>query len=630
MGKVISRCIQNISISLLIAHSSPLLAGPIAIPDSARPGAVRPDLDVEERARIPDGPVPEVVDIPAVIDRPFDIDEGESIVVQQFRLMGASDLPKFDVSIAEIENLLNEIKESSPEGFTIGRLQEVADEITLYYRQKGLILAQAVIPVQTVDSGIVDVEVFEGRLGRVLAEGNKMYDQRLLERPFKHLIGEPVTKDDIEAALLTLTDYPGLSVFGVFQPGLNVGTADMVLKVQQEELLDISIRGDNHGVQETGRVRLRPEVSVNNLLNGADKLTFLQQQAYSPKKSLFQSIEYQRYMTGYMNVGFYWNHNSFQVGGELADSNITGKTKNFGLYMENSHIRSRRKNLSSRVELVSKDAYSQTAGQVTTEDHLGGVVLSMDYDSVDTKNMFDWLIPDAWKNEESSFQTGGINFVNVELTQGLNDFLGGMSSSNQAAIQEANGQTVTSREGNKGGLAAGQYTKLFAAFSRLQTLAPSHSILFRAEAQWSPDLLIASEQYSIGGPDNVRGFEPAYQLLDRAFFFSAEHLINAPFIANKPAFGNRTWGEILQVSLFYDHAIGRLNDPLVNNIQTYESFRSAGLGFRFNIPGAIDSRFMWAWAIGAPNGQDASGDPVNADVGNGRRPQFWGDFTFSF
>ena len=48
-------------------------------------------------------------------------------------------------------------------------IQEAADEVRSYYRERGLILAQVVVPVQTVQEGIIDLQVFVGRLGRVLA-----------------------------------------------------------------------------------------------------------------------------------------------------------------------------------------------------------------------------------------------------------------------------------------------------------------------------------------------------------------------------------------------------------------------------------------------------------------------------
>jgi len=50
----------------------------------------------------------------------------------------------------------------------------------------------------------------------------------------------------------------------------------------------------------------------------------------------------------------------------------------------------------------------------------------------------------------------------------------------------------------------------------------------------------------------------------------------------------------------------------------YDGLKGAGLGLRFNLPGTIESRVFWAWEMG--------GDTT----GNDKRPQIWGDFTYSF
>ena len=232
-------------------------AGPVGLPDSARPGAVRPEQEEssvvpeEEQAVVEPGPQVDALDIPAVIDRPFDVDEGERFIVRQFRLLDAEDLPRFDVNVQEVQALLEQMKSERPEGFTIGHLQETAEEVRSYYRKRGLILAQVIVPVQTVQEGIVDLQVFVGRLGRVLAEGDVMYSSEVLAGVFEDLIGKPISKAEVEAALLRLTDYPGLTVFGVFQPGQLIGTADIVLKVQEEKRFDVALRVDDHGTQVT-------------------------------------------------------------------------------------------------------------------------------------------------------------------------------------------------------------------------------------------------------------------------------------------------------------------------------------------------------------------------------------------
>lgn len=591
--------------------SANLLAGPIGLPDSARPGAVRPDADVQ--STLPKPPPGEVMEIPAVIDRPFDIDEGEKIAVREFRLLDARDLPEFEISLEEVQQLLAGIRAERPEGFTIGRLQEVADQVTRYYREKGLILAQAVVPVQEVEAGVVDIRIFEGLLDRVLVESNEMYDENILRRPFKSLIGQPVTKEAVEAALLTLTDYPGLTVFGVFQPGIKVGSADIVLKVQEEKFYDVALRVDNHGTQETGRVRFRTTVDWNNMMGVSDRLSLTVQESYSPKENTFESISYERHIGASWLAGAFWDMNQFGVKGEFASQQITAESQNTGIWLRKSFLRSRLENLSAELGLTRKESVSKSRAVKRNRDILGVVSLRLDYDSVDTFEMFPFF------DSEDTFQAGGINFAQVEFSRGINSFLGGMGS-NADALEFPTGLRP-SRTGGSRKFAEGQFSKLFVAASRLQTIAPDHSLLLRGEWQWSDDLLVPVEQYSVGGADNVRAFAPAITLFDRAWFLSLEYIVNAPFISDVAFNESRSWGEVLQFSMFYDHAIGRLNDPLVSDDETYESYRGAGFQFRFNLPGTIESRLMWAWAVGAPN---------EGEVGNDRRPQFWGDLTYSF
>jgi hemolysin activation/secretion protein len=140
-------------------------------------------------------------EVPALIDRPLDIEEGPYLVVKEFNMIDAEDYPEHEVSVSEIKSTILDdlLKKQLERGFSIGELQEVADEVTRYYRTKGLILSTAVVPVQTITDGVVDIQVFIGRLGRVVTEGNKTYDLEILEKPFSKLIGQPVTQHEIES-----------------------------------------------------------------------------------------------------------------------------------------------------------------------------------------------------------------------------------------------------------------------------------------------------------------------------------------------------------------------------------------------------------------------------------------------
>ena len=532
------------------------------------------------------------------------------------------DYPQHDVSISEINDLLEGILKDQPErGFSIGEMQEVADEVTRYYRTRGLILSTAVVPVQTITDGIVDIQVFIGRLGRVVTEGNKMYKLNTLEKPFAKLIGQPVTQHEIEEALLILTDFAGLSVFGVFRPGIKVGEADIVLKVQQEKSYDVDYRLDTHGLKETGLNRFRTIVNWNNPLGGADRATVTIQQTYNPKLNNYWSIDYKRYLGRGFTTGAGIFRNFFRIGGDLAANQIAAETINRSFYIEKSFTRGRQRNFSSRITLTQKKSRTQTQSVQTNIDRLTVLAWTLNYDSVDTIHPLRPIYRALFQDTPEGYG-GGLNFLNVTWSRGFNNALGAMGSSGDQF--DGLSESRSGRRGNQAGeFAEGQFEKVTLSYQRLQLLTKNQSLMFATEAQWSNDILSNQELYSIGGPENVRGFPDAQGLFDRAFFFKIEYILNAPFgLASRPAFMNRTWGEVLQFSVFYDFATATNNDPLSNQDPNQQNrwinFKSVGLGLRFNIPGRINSRLMYA-------------NKVGVDLPNDRRyGRLWADFTYSF
>ena len=147
-----------------------------------------------------------------------------------------------------------------------------------------------------------------------------------------------------------------------------------------------------------------------------------------------------------------------------------------------------------------------------------------------------------------------------------------------------------------------------------------HNLLFTSEIMWSPDLLVPLEQYVVGGPDNVRGYRSTEKLFDRAVFGSVEWIINAPFVADVPAFGNRTWGEIIQFSMFYDVASGYLNSALAPTERKAENYNSVGVAFSFNNPKVFSSKLTIAAPVGSGPRPEESG----------WEPKYWLDVNVFF
>jgi hemolysin activation/secretion protein len=395
-----------------------------------------------------------------------------------------------------------------------------------------------------------------------------------------------------------------------------VGMADILLRVQEEKRFAVAVRADNQGTPETGRARGRITMDWNNPTGAADKLSITLQKSWRPNNSLFQAYDYERPLGIWgLKIGASASRNEFDVGGTFAAQGISAKTDNLGGFLQKQFIRSRQRNLSARIDMIRKDSITYRKGTDLNEDRLAVLSLEGDYDSVDTR-----------------FQ--GLNTATIKFSHGFDDLLGAMGSSLHATQKIAG--KFPSRRGGSGRFASGRFNKITGNFTRLQSLSPlndlfklknqwfnGQSLLLNAEIQWSPDKLAPLEQYSVGGPNNVRAYGVAEKLYDKALFYSVEYLTNAPFISEKEAFGGRTWGQLVQLSVFYDFAVGKNNDPLASQKSSYENFQGAGVGLRFNIPGLVSARITSSWAINERPSTPA--DPVTA-----RHPQIWGDITFSY
>ena len=555
----------------------------------ALPGVMQPDLNHWElQAQTEDE-----LYIPPTMERPLSEEAGPRIDVNTLKL---SIDPKLDSRMtpelrASLDQVLNNLViENQAAGFTIGRLERAAASVTDHLREGGFILAWAFLPQQNVDNKTVVIEVLSGTLEGVNVDGNNRHKTKRLIGPFEDLLGLPVEKDGVEESILMVRNFPGLSTSAVFSPGSAVGSSMLTLRVS-EDPFDAAFVVDNHGTESTGSNRVRADMSWYNPFGVGDSLAINVLQTFDPAENLYGGLEYavpifRPDLT--MSLGF--SHNAFEVASGLAagagvdGKNLAGDTDvGFIGLSKNLHL-ARRSRVDLGVDLIIKNAVLENLGR-ETEDNLTIAVLYLTTELVDR------------------IGNGGINQFDLRYHNGIPDFLGSMDESGDG------GQST--RTGGSGKAAGGDFSKFTLRYQRLQRISKRNSLLFRAEAQFSDDLLTSIEQFVIGGPNSVRAYPIAEYLGDEGTFGSLEWIFQ---VVDKP-------NSSFSISAFGDFANGKLNDPLANEIAD-QDLSGWGVGLSFTRTADSGNQFGFRLDIATP-----TSDP---DPSNGDDPQYYGSMFYSF
>ncbi len=592
----------------ITALGLPVAAFAAVVPDAVGPGGVMQTTQRPERVERP-GPGPTL--IPSVVRRPLAVDDGPKITVEKFLVVGVED----EEEVEAVTELVEAARVARGGEFTFGQMQLVADQITAYYRSRGMILAQAFVPEQEVVEAVVQLRVMAGNLGSVFVEDNEGYSAESVKNPFRGLIGKAVESRQVESALLRVSDLPGLSAFGVFQPGSVEGTTDLSLKVT-EKALDAVVGFNNYGTEFTGEYQGHLDLSINNPLGIGDQLQLGFQQAYRPKLAEFGYFNYHlpvfsRWVDG-LRAGLGFSRNEFEVGGDLKAIGIEGITEIASVYLDKSWIRSRRANFSTKFDFSRKQSKVFIAGTDFSQDVLAVASLEFSMDFID------------------NLLGGGINQGLVTLHHGFGNVL---------ASTQANDLPGSGRRDLDGESLGSGFDKVTFDFSRLQNIVPNHSLIVHVSGQFSDDLLGSLEQMSIGGPFSVRAYPQAEFLVDKGFFGSLEWVMNAPGFADKIAFENKTWGEILQVSIFIDHATGWIDESA---IEDQIEVTGAGVGLQAFVPANVVATFgnylgTWFsqdWQLYFPGELSLRLDvatPIGKrDATNSENPQIFFNTTYTY
>ena len=533
-----------------------------------RMGDVLKSLEADQKMAIPP-PTPKAP--PAIQKEPLPkvrvtAPAGQKIAVKKIIVEGSTLINKEEIDAIIVPN--------EGKSFNLEELGMIAEIITAKYMENGYIISYAYLPPQEVKDGIVRYRVVEGKVGEILVTRDKpadyfSYSDDFIKRYIRTVLSDPsLREDNLENSLLLLSEYNGLTAKSTLKQGKAPGTTDIVTNVADKFPWAASLFYDNFGSPTTSKHRIGMGLDFGNLLTSGDLL--LLRGVTGIDKFDVNTISYARVdyvipLGGWgTKGGVYYTNSVYKAGQELAVLEAKGRANIGGVYFTHPIIKTRDQELSVKIGFDYKNINEYLLGDTRSADHLRIVGGSFAYDFLD--------------------RFLGKNVITVGFYQGMLDITDGSH----------NGDPNLSRAGAKV-----NFEKTTLDLMRIQKLPGYNHIILRANGQFSSDVLLVSEQFSIGGMGTVRGYSPSVASGDRGYTASAE-LVVSPFFPEATIM-ERKFGDIFKLAGFIDHGYVSKNAPVPGETK---SDQLTGIGWGFRIYWGRD--FMLRVDVAVPRAESGS------------------------
>jgi len=474
-------------------------------------GVVERELEKEYEAE----PLAPTREVPAIqIDIPkerLQLPWGKKIHVDDIKIIGND-----SISTKELKKC---IKKHLHQKLSLQDIYDLCEIIDKCYAEKGYFLARAYPPPQTIEDGLLAIEVIEGRLGNIEVVGNKHYSESFIKSYFASLKGKSLQYNDFIKALMLLNDNSDLVAGAVFEKGKEFGTADVIVRVKDGRPMHLYLNGNNYGRNLTTNVRTGGRFDWGNVITQGDKFSVAQVVGFPVNALYFTDVSYtvpvNRQGTS-LEAAYLFS--KFKIE-ELTSLHLKGSSNIATLKVNQALLRRRTYSLDFFSYFDYKQIENFVLSHRTSYDKLRVLTAGILLDHFDPSR--------------------GRDYLNVRFAAGIPNFLGGL-------------KPVDSQSSRRGG--GGRFFILNMDYDRIQQLPKDCYLYLHGSGQLSPSKLTLPEQLYIGGVDTVRGFPLAEALGDSGYYANFEFRFPFPFLANKRFFNlNKKWKEIIQFDAFVDN-----------------------------------------------------------------------------
>jgi hemolysin activation/secretion protein len=152
-------------------------------------------------------------------------------------------------------------------------LNRLVAEVNALYQKKGMLTARAILPPQKVENGIVNVDLVEGRLGKVELTGNRYTKDEYILSRLPLAPGAVIDGHRLERDLKWFNRTNDLALDATMKPGGAFAESDLVIKVIEPPRYSLRLFADNEGIPSTGRTEAGLSFQGNGLAGMGDSLS---------------------------------------------------------------------------------------------------------------------------------------------------------------------------------------------------------------------------------------------------------------------------------------------------------------------------------------------------------------------
>ncbi|MBW4424284.1 MAG: ShlB/FhaC/HecB family hemolysin secretion/activation protein [Nostoc desertorum CM1-VF14] len=474
----------------------------------------------------------------------------QTIVVERFEVVGSTVFSPEELALATAEFTKRPI--------SLTEVYQARSKITDLYVQKGYITSGAYIPPQTIQSGVVKIQVVEGKLEDIQITGNRRLNANYVRSRLAIATSAPLNRQRLLEALQLLQLNPLIqNVSAELSAGSRSGVSLLEVKISEAKTFSSQIVLDNGRSPSVGSFRRGLRLNEANLLGFGDALSL-----------------------GYTNTD---GSNSFDASYTLPLNPRNGTlTLNYGTTSSNViepdftflDIES----ASRYYELT----FRQPIVETPTQEFALGLTASRRESDVSWKLQREFgtspSILSPGSDEQGRTRVSALRFFQEWTSRNSREVIAlrsqfnlGLDVLNPTINQIDPDSRFFSWQGQ-------------AQWARL--LAPETLLLLRLNTQLASTTLLPIEQIGLGGQDSVRGYRQDYLLTDNGTFVSAE--VQVP-ILRLPQIDST-----LQVIPFVDFGVGWNSSGRENpENPAPNTLAAVGLGLRWSQGDRFTVRLDW-------------------------------------